>query len=95
MPRENRNLITWGDIDVRLIEQAYEYVAKKISGKFCDSNTMSEIVILFESQLPEDYWVKCDLELNTPEIIDGQHVLARVFKNTLPIGTNNYIDVIF
>lgn len=95
MPEENRNLITWGDIDVRLIEQGYEYVAKKISGKFCDSITMSEIVTLFESQLPRDYWVKCDLELNTPEIIDEQHILARVFKNTFPIGTKNYIDVIF
>lgn len=91
----NNNLVTWGSMDVSLIEKAYEQTKSEILFELCNSNTMDEIKKSLELQLPSDYIIKCDLELNPIDVISSGNLVARVFRKSSVNNSYNYIDIIF
>lgn len=91
----NENLLTWGTMDVSLIEKAYKQTKSEILFELCSSSTMDKIEKSLKSQLPDDYIVKCDLELNPNNIIESGNILARIYRKTNVNNSYNYIDIIF
>ena len=89
----NKYLCTWGTMNVALIEKAYHQTKSEVLYQLCNSTTMDKIKSSLESQLPSDYLVKCDLEINPVEIIKTGNILARIFRKTN--NNYNYVDIIF
>jgi len=86
--------ITWKNMDIPLIENAYKKVSEIVSLEQCNTETMNKIKSLMETYLPM-YRIKCDEENNPPEVIYSGHIRARVMMDTFLSGSYNYVDVIF
>lgn len=78
------------------IKEAYEIVFEYLDGRFPlnDHLTRLEIKDMFEMILEDKVdFVKCDLENNTPDVIDDGAIMVRLEYNTMPNGERNYIDL--
>jgi len=85
---------TWGDMDIPMIENAYNNIAPLIAGEYPDRKVRTKIKKLMEAFLPE-YDIKCDEENNPPDVMDSGNVMVKVSTKIKSDGSHNYINVIF
>jgi hypothetical protein len=90
----SKNLKTWDNMNILLIEKVRNEIASLIAMNFPDVLTRIKIKNLMEEALP-DYEIKCDEENNPPSVVDSGNVKVRVKTKTQPDSSYNYIDVIF
>ena len=87
-------LVTWGDMDIEAVENAFNKIRPLIEGEYPDSKTRVKLKKLMEAFLPE-YDIKCDEENNPPEVMDSGNIVVKISTKKLPNQTYSYIDVIF
>ncbi len=88
------NLKTWKNMDIPLIEDAYNKVSELVNLEQCDIKTMNKIKVMMEKYLPM-YEIKCDNENNSPDILDSGHIRVKVIMYTFPRESYHWVDVIF
>lgn len=88
----DKKLITWGGLNIKLIDKAYEEIAPKVQHRMCNKETRKIIREMMKEKLPE-YNITCDESNNPPDVIDSGNILAHV--STYINGEYKYVDVIF
>ena len=86
----DESLNTWKDMDLILIEKAYNKTREHVLFEPINKATFLIIKNLMQSQLP-NYKVKCDEENNPPQFANGGNILLTVNDPK----SNQYVNVIF
>lgn len=90
----NENLVTWNNLNIKLIEEAYYKISPLISSDYPDSKIKNKVKKLMEAFLP-DYDIICDERNNPSDIVDSGNILVTVKTKTQSNGSYSFVDVIF